>query len=178
MAKKNQNQTLAPVIPIDAVFTNGKAVYKVGDWVYYCYELQQVKELDANGKVVKVSDSQVVVTAKEGTNLEHDIVALNPENKAVSDAFKEVAKEFSNYSSTVRLNYSEVYPWLVERWLESIAAGADKDKQKVVADEINRLRQTIVGVINEVQKIGFSAKPETPEDKDSKTPKTGFQLFK
>ena len=171
------NNENSNVVEFDA---NAKTpLYKVGDWVYYAFELQQVKKLDEKGNVTELSDGNITLAPKEGQSLESDILPLSPQNKAASDTMKAVASEFSQYSAYARLNTPEVFQWLVARWHE-LSKAQTKEQQEAVANEINRLRQTILGVIGELQKIQFDGNPNVPDAKEGEVPIPShkFQLFK
>lgn len=171
-AKVEEGQpTLAPVVPFDKTIVTPQ--YQVNDWVYYAYELQQVKKLDDKGNVIELSDGNIVIKSNEGSSLNSEMVPLTPENKAASELFKEIAKEFSNYSSAIRLNAQELFPWLVRKWLELIAAGSNEKARESVSKEIQRLRTTVTGAIQSVHGFVFEVTPT----EDKKKPSPTFKLF-
>jgi len=179
MAKKDKTVQDSNVVPFDVnAKPSAQAGYKVGDWVYYAFELQQIKKMDDKGNITEVSDGNVVISSREGQSLNTEVIALTPENKEASEVIKGVDDELNNYSATARLNTSEVYQWLVARWHDLVNA-KDKAAQEVVATEINRLRQSIVAVINELHKVKFDITPAAPaKDGEVAKPSGQFQLFR
>src|SRR4051812_45805893 len=117
MTKKKEIAPPSNILPFDPKVVPTQK-YKVGEWVYYAFELQEVKKVDEKRGVVELSDGKVTISATEGRSLEETILPLTTENKLASEAISTVANEFSGYSTAARLNIPEVYSWLVARWLE------------------------------------------------------------
>lgn len=147
---------LAPVIPFDG---NAKPAstpkFGVSEWVYYAYELLQVKAVNKDWEVTEVGDGNAKVSAKEGTTLSADILPLNEGNKLASDVFLKIAQEFSSYSTFARLNVQLVHSWLVKQWLGYAAATGDKKKQEAILAGVSALGKTIVESVQKLHTIKF-----------------------
>ena len=156
MKKKNNTtppteQELAPVIDINTQKVIPQ--YKQDEWVYFAFNLSQIKAVGESGEVVEVSDGNQSVTAPKGENFNAAILPLTPTNKAASELMQNYVRGLQERGQFIRINLVELLPIFVGHWKVLAENWGNKEKEQETAKILNEFLAQVDKVIADVRAI-------------------------
>jgi len=92
--------------------------FKVGDWVFFEFELHQVQAVRDDGRVVELSDG---LGYHAGYDLTDRCFAMTLPIKRISDAVRFQSDRIHREGMRV-LNFPDIHRWLVEMWVQACQA--------------------------------------------------------
>ena len=126
-----------------------KKSFKIDDWVYYEFELVQVREIE-NDKVTKVSDGSFNTWAND---LNPYCFPMNMDMKKISDYVKSVFDDIKEYNLNC-LNYPDIKRKFVEYWVEMCENyHSDYDKYITIKTKFATFVNELTTKLNEIQNL-------------------------
>ena len=111
-------------------------IAKVGDWCFYEYKLSQVKKVNADGRVIEVSDG-FISTSNGGYGFH--IKPLTLRNKIISGVFEGISNELHE-KGNAGLNYPDIHNHFVDLWLQACETEDTEDGNKELTGIYNQIR--------------------------------------
>jgi len=112
-------------------------MFKVGDFVFCEFKLQEINEMSL-GMVTSVHDGWFETGSN---NLSDMCFPLTIRNKVISDSFSGFSNKIHEINNN-GLNYPDIHRYFVSRWMEC-CNGASDDKIKAIYSEIENFIKDI-----------------------------------
>jgi len=126
-----------------------KKIFKIDEWVYYEFELVQVKEIE-DGKVTKVSDGSFNTWANDLTPY---CFSMNMDMKKISDYVKSMFDDINNFNLNC-LNFPDIKRKFVEYWVEMCENYySDYDKYITIKTKFVTFITELTTKLNELQEL-------------------------
>ena len=106
---------------------------KIGEFVFYEFELCQIKKMDGN----KITAVCSVNFETSGFDLSELCRPLTLRTKIISDNFAYYNKKFHENEYKAILNYSDIYQWLVNKWI----AACDTDNETALNKKLEEVKE-------------------------------------
>jgi hypothetical protein len=112
--------------------------YNIGDWVYYDFELCQIKEME-DGKVYSVTTGVINTT---GFDMADSIYPLSMELKVISEGVAHYSKRLHDIKGA-NLNFPDIHRELVRRWHQIIENKSNGGSGRKLWDSLSAWVSTI-----------------------------------
>lgn len=91
-----------------------ETVWKVGDWTFCEFKLQQIEEVE-DGRVTVVSDGHFSLSSRD---LADRCMPVSLSMKRISDEYASVSHRLHRVGSS-GLNYPDINRWLIAAWVDA-----------------------------------------------------------
>jgi len=106
-----------------------KTTYKVGDWVFCEFKLQQIEQVE-DGRIVDVSDGYF---SHGAYSLNDRCFPITLQNKMLSEYVASCSDRLHKEGNN-SLNYPDIHNWLVNRWVDLCKTVVEDVSQKLRKD--------------------------------------------
>ena len=124
------------------------ASYKVGDWLFCEFKLQQVTRVEGS-QITEVSDGNF---CHSSNGLNAQCFPLEMKVKLISDSFKYWSAKLHKEGNR-SLNYPDIHCWLVDKWANTCEHRGDDVYVEKSISELNRWAGEILQRCNELKYV-------------------------
>lgn len=117
-------------------------VHNVGDFVYFEFNLVQIKEM--KGPNIQTVNDGLFSTS--GKFLNDRVRLLTMRNKIISEAFEKTSEEIHDLNNN-KLNYPDIHNKLVELWIEAcdiVPSPPKEEELQAMYERVRQFKETII----------------------------------
>ena len=120
--------------------------FKVGDWVFCEFKLQQIKEI-CDGHITSISDGWF---SHSSSDLDDRCFPIKMRIKTISNAFESWSAKLHR-EGMPHLNYPDIHNWLVEKWCKACQNYDTPEIVKLNLTELDTWGKKILQRCNELK---------------------------